>query len=181
MFYEKDVLKKFTLFTEKHQCRSLSFNKVGVLRNKRFPVNFTQFLRTSFLHNTSGRLLLIIYWFEHKHKSSSNLRKKKITLHHKTVAIEGVLQAISRNLPEQFFAWNNPYPVDTGRKLNVYKTFRKHSRRLLNVLCTFNLPPVDTGRDFFRNFVKSLLLINFLFSVSYFQYSRFFHKFHRIF
>ena len=33
-------------------------------------------------------------------------------------------------------------PVDTGRKLNVYKTFR---RRLLNVLCTFNLRPVSTG------------------------------------
>ena len=33
-------------------------------------------------------------------------------------------------------------PVDTGRKLNVDKTFR---RRLLNVLCTFNLRPVSTG------------------------------------
>ena len=33
-------------------------------------------------------------------------------------------------------------PVDIGRKLNVYKTFR---RRLLNVLCTFNLRPVSTG------------------------------------
>ena len=33
-------------------------------------------------------------------------------------------------------------PVDTGRKLNIYKTFR---RRLLNVLCTFNLRPVSTG------------------------------------
>ena len=33
-------------------------------------------------------------------------------------------------------------PVDTGRKLNVYKTFR---RRLLNVLCTFTLRPVSTG------------------------------------
>ena len=30
-------------------------------------------------------------------------------------------------------------PVDTGRKLNVHKTFRRHPGRLLNVLCTFNL------------------------------------------
>ena len=33
-------------------------------------------------------------------------------------------------------------PVDTGRKLNVHKTFR---RRRLNVLCTLNLRPLSTG------------------------------------
>ena len=37
------------------------------------------------------------------------------------------------------------YPVDTGRKLNVHKTFRRRPGRLLNVLCTFNLHPVTTG------------------------------------
>ena len=37
------------------------------------------------------------------------------------------------------------YLVDTGRKLNVYKTFRRRLGRLLNVLCTFNLRPVSTG------------------------------------
>ena len=37
------------------------------------------------------------------------------------------------------------YPVDTGRKLNVHKTFRRRPGRLLNVLCTFNLRPVSTG------------------------------------
>ena len=35
--------------------------------------------------------------------------------------------------------------LDTGRKLNVHKTFRRRPRRLLNVLCTFNLRPVYTG------------------------------------
>ena len=35
--------------------------------------------------------------------------------------------------------------VDTGRKLNVHKTFRRRPGRLLNVLCTFNLRPVSTG------------------------------------
>ena len=36
-------------------------------------------------------------------------------------------------------------PVDTERKLNVRKTFRRRPGRLLNVLCTFNLRPVSTG------------------------------------
>ena len=37
-------------------------------------------------------------------------------------------------------------PLDTGRKLNVHKTFRRRPKRLLNVLCTFNLRPVSTGK-----------------------------------
>ena len=37
------------------------------------------------------------------------------------------------------------YPVDTRRKLNVNKTFRRRPGHLLNVLCTFNLRPVSTG------------------------------------
>ena len=37
-------------------------------------------------------------------------------------------------------------PIDTGRKLNVNKTFRRRPRRLLNVLCTFNLSPLSTGK-----------------------------------
>ena len=36
-------------------------------------------------------------------------------------------------------------PVDTGRKLNVHKTFRRRPGRLLNVLCTFKLRPVSAG------------------------------------
>ena len=32
-------------------------------------------------------------------------------------------------------------PIDTGRKLNVHKTFR----RRLNVLCAFNICPLSTG------------------------------------
>ena len=38
-------------------------------------------------------------------------------------------------------------PVNTGRKLNVYKTFRRRPWRLPNVLCTFNLRPVSTGEE----------------------------------
>ena len=39
--------------------------------------------------------------------------------------------------------WN---PVDTGCKLNVHRTFRRRPGRLLNVLCTFNLRLVSTGK-----------------------------------
>ena len=38
-----------------------------------------------------------------------------------------------------------PNPADAGRKLNVYKTFRRRAGRLLNVLCKFNLRPVSAG------------------------------------
>ena len=36
-------------------------------------------------------------------------------------------------------------PVETGRKFNVHKTFRRRPGRLLNVLCTLNLRPVSMG------------------------------------
>ena len=46
--------------------------------------------------------------------------------------------------------WNlSLYAVDTGRKLNVHKMFRRRPGRLLNVLCTFNLRPVSTGIPLF--------------------------------
>ena len=35
------------------------------------------------------------------------------------------------------------FPVDTGPKLNVHKTFRRRPGRLLSVLCTFNLCPAS--------------------------------------
>ena len=36
-------------------------------------------------------------------------------------------------------------PIDTGRKWDLHKTFRRRPGRLLNVLCTFNLRPVSTS------------------------------------
>ena len=65
---EAFVLKNFAKFTGKHLWQSLCFNKVAGLRpatlfkkrpwHRCFPVNFAKFLRTPFLQNTSGRLLL---------------------------------------------------------------------------------------------------------------------------
>ena len=54
------------------------------------------------------------------------------------------------------------FPVDTGRKLNVHKMFRRRPGRLLDVLCTFNLHPVftvlgvDTHRQLGTPFQKVL-------------------------
>ena len=72
VFYKESVLRNFTKFTGKHLCQSLFFNKVACLRSatlskktlryRCFPVNFVKLLRTPFLQNTSGRLLLS---FEH--------------------------------------------------------------------------------------------------------------------
>ena len=64
----KGVLRNFAKFRGKHLCQSLVFNKVAGLRPatllkkklwyRCFPLNFAKFLRTPFLQNTSGRLLL---------------------------------------------------------------------------------------------------------------------------
>ena len=47
-------------------------------------------------------------------------------------------------------------PVDTGRKLNVNKTFRRRPGHFLNVLCTFNLRPVSTGAVVCCLFLRAL-------------------------
>ena len=56
----KGVLRNFAKFTGKHLCQSLFFKKETLAR--RFPVNFTKFVRTSFLQNTSWRLILTCQW-----------------------------------------------------------------------------------------------------------------------
>ena len=74
-------------------------------------------------------------------------------------------------------------PVDTWRKLNIHKMFRRRPGRLLNVLCTFSLRHVSTGMRiyfwlnynfilkvctseifhhcFYQNFAQSAVLIGF--------------------
>ena len=63
------VLKNLAKFIGKHLCQSLFFNKVADVRpvtllkkrlwHRFFPGNFAKSLRTPFLQNISGRLLLI--------------------------------------------------------------------------------------------------------------------------
>ena len=68
VFCKTGVIRNFAQFTGKHLCQSLFFNKVGGLRpatllkkklwHRCIPVGFAKLLRTPFLQNTSGRLLL---------------------------------------------------------------------------------------------------------------------------
>ena len=63
---KKGVFRNFSKFAGKHLCKSLFLNKVAgpvtlllkKLWHKSFPLNFVKFLRTPFLQNTSGGLLL---------------------------------------------------------------------------------------------------------------------------
>ena len=65
MWYKIGVLKNLTKFKEKHLCWSLFSNQPASLWTKRlrhsnFSMKFAKCLRTPFLQNTSGRLLLSI-------------------------------------------------------------------------------------------------------------------------
>ena len=69
-FIIKGVLRNFAKFTGKHLCQSLFFNKVAGLSfwkerlwHKCFHEDFVKFLRTSFLQNTSGQLLLSLWQY----------------------------------------------------------------------------------------------------------------------
>ena len=67
---QKSVKRNFAEFTRKHLCRNFIFDKVKLCRSaaslktslwrKCFLVNLTKLVRTPFLQNTTGRLLLII-------------------------------------------------------------------------------------------------------------------------
>ena len=69
VFCKKGVLRNFAKFPGIYLCQSLFQKRVSFARvsfqnlkkrlwHRRFPGNFAKFLRTPFLQNTSGRLLL---------------------------------------------------------------------------------------------------------------------------
>ena len=57
------------------------------------------------------------------------------------------------------------FPLDTGNKLNVHRTFGRRPGRLLNVLCTFNL------RSLFRGLILQLPLHFFTFPSMHFCFN----------
>ena len=63
MFYEKSCSQKQE--NRKTPVLESLFNKVAGLRHRCFPVNFVNILKTPFLQNTSGRLLLVVICFAH--------------------------------------------------------------------------------------------------------------------
>ena len=87
VFCKEGVLWNFAKFTGKHLCQSLFFKKFAGLRpllKKRlwyryFLVNFVKFFRTSFLQNTSWRLLLALlirHWNQLKFYGNLNRKSK---------------------------------------------------------------------------------------------------------
>ena len=87
--------------------------------------------------NTHGGVLLL-------------LKLQVSALHHEFCSrfLNFTIGTISRNTSHTLNRERreSPNSVDTGRKLNVRKTFRRRLGRLLNVLCPFNLRPVSTGK-----------------------------------
>ena len=68
--FKKSVMRNFAEFTRKHLCCNLFFDKVKLCRSsdslktslwrRCFLVNFAKLVRTPFLQNKIGRLLLIV-------------------------------------------------------------------------------------------------------------------------
>ena len=56
-----------------------------------------------------------------------------------------LLNEINFDIGAKPFNFLPSYPVDTRRKLNVHKTFRRRPGRLLNVLYTFNIRHMSMG------------------------------------
>ena len=67
-----------------------------------------------------------------------------------------------KSVIHQLYSKNHWFPVDTGCKLNVHKTFRRRPGRLLNVLCIFNLRPVSTGLLLSASFTTKFGLVSIL-------------------
>ena len=88
VFYKNDVLQNFAKFIGNHMYQSPFFSKIADLRctallktrlwHRCFPVNFTKFLRRTFLKNIFGRLLLT---FDHylSHTLGKLLRTSFVT------------------------------------------------------------------------------------------------------
>ena len=74
VFFKKGVLRNFAELTGKHLCQRLFFNKVVGLKpatllkkrlwHKCFPVNFANFLKTTFLEYTSGGCFYHLKFFD---------------------------------------------------------------------------------------------------------------------
>ena len=64
VFHRKSVFENFAIFTGKHLCQGLFFNKLARLRpvtllkkriwHRCFPINFAKFLRTPFLYSNTS-------------------------------------------------------------------------------------------------------------------------------
>ena len=83
------------------------------------------------------------HFFSETSLSSCFCRKPSITIFPDQTTFDRLqnkfIAIIKRNAIWNVCHFSCFFPADTGRKLNVHKTFRRLPGRLLNVLCTFNL------------------------------------------
>ena len=101
VFCKKDVLKNFAKSTGKRLCQSLFFNRVVGLRSatllkkklwhRCFPVNFAKFLRTPFVHKTSGQLLIWTTASETSNTKYLELIKRRSKVQEKNMSCERAL------------------------------------------------------------------------------------------
>ena len=102
-----------------------------------------------------GRVVNVLFTFNLRPVSMGNAEHGKIFLQFESLDCQ-VLDVSMVNMTEYHSLSNLSkcyhYPVDTGRKLNLHKTFRRRAVRLLNVLCVFNLRPVSMWQ--FDNLAK---------------------------
>ena len=94
-----------------------------------------QLLRVGLLYN-----IKVIEDTVRHHEEFSNVLSSKVLF---VIMVQAEFTPM--NCPLSPYPPSTRFPIDTGRKLNVHNTFRRHPGRLLNVLCTFNLRLVSTG------------------------------------
>ena len=118
---KKGVLKNFPKSAGKHVCQRLFFNKDVSLRSatllkKRlwhwcFPVNFAKFLRTPFIQNTSGQLLLWTTASETSNTKYLELIKRRSKVQEKSMSCKRALnfgqwKSLSENYkPMRVWLW----------------------------------------------------------------------------
>ena len=103
MFFKKDFLKNFAIFTPKNLCCSLFFTKpsnlkvCNFIRKKLqhcFAENFTKFLRTAFLQNTSGSCFRLLPFFSGYQISQLNCKFKGLALTFRMTLLMKIMLAI---------------------------------------------------------------------------------------
>ena len=155
--YEKGVFRSFVKFTGKHQCQSLFFvsePRPATLLKKRllkrcFPVNFTKFLRTPFLQNTSDGCFCYLNHFKNMTKINCIAQKQPPKGVPRKRCSEN-MQQIYRRIPIPKCDFNKV----ALQLCNFIEIALRHGCSPVNLLHVFRTP-------FLKNISQWLLLIVF--------------------
>ena len=113
---KKGVLKNFAKSAGKHLCQRQLFNKVaGLMSATLFKNRLAKFLRTSFVLNTSGRLLLWTTASEGWNTKYLELIKRRSIVQEKYMSCERALNFDqSRTFPKTISQWEFHYDLLTN-------------------------------------------------------------------